>query len=57
MVQTFSKNMNKEATELLKKQVIFYFIVAFCPVIHNNYSKRHYLITLPVPILDEIRIQ
>ena len=46
--QTFSKNVNKETTLIFKKQVIFFFTVLSCPMIHNIYLKRYCFLTLPL---------
>ena len=43
----FFKNGNKEATLFFKTQNILLFSVVFCPVIHNIYSRKYCLLTLP----------
>ena len=35
MARAFLKNVNEEATQLFKKQVIFFFTVFFYPMFHN----------------------
>ena len=41
----FFKNFEKVAVQLFKKQVISFFTVVFCPMIHNIYLKRYCLLT------------